>query len=274
MLNFSEDEAIEILKTQGNLVATSEDPINLVIKYEPNLSVDTGYLYTMVEDLEDEGFETICVIQDYLKRIRSVDGSFGGDLRQQLGAVINEFKIFCTLKDIPLITASQLNREATKHIDEGRTKNQADLVRLLGRSNVGESNLILENSDWVGLIAPEYDVDGNKYLGIQQVKSRYFIPGNFNCAYMPYVNGTIKFIEDYFSPVPVHKTTMRKNIEYNNGIGNSTSAVNEIKEFTEFNDVKLPTNGPNLFLNASAVATYNMIMMNKNKMKQMIKYVG
>ena len=198
MLNYNEDEAVEILKTQGNLHVSDDDPIDLIIKYKPNLSVDTSYLYTMVEDLEDEGYETICVLQDYLKRIRSVDGMFGGDLRLQLGAIVNEFKIFATLKGIPVITASQLNRDATAHIDEARVKNKADLVRLLGRSNVGESNLILENSDWIALIAPEYDRDGNKYLGIQRVKTRYYIPNNMHTAFIPYINGTIKFVEDLY----------------------------------------------------------------------------
>lgn len=261
MLNYSEDEALEILKTQGNLHVSTDDPIDLIIKYKPNLSVDTSYLYTMVEDLEDEGYETICVIQDYLKRIRSVDGTFGGDLRLQLGAIINEYKIFATLKGIPVITASQLNRDATQHVDEGRAKNKADLVRLLGRSNVGESNLILENSDWIGLIAPEYDRDGNKYLGMQRVKSRYFIPGDISTAFIPYIAGTIKFVEDFYSQIPVHKLTLRP--EMDNGINNNNSngIINDIKEFTEINNVKLPTNdNTNMFINATSMVAYNMIL--------------
>ena len=161
MINYTEDQALDILRTEGCLKVDSADPVNIFIIYQPNLSKDTSYLYDMVEDLEDEGYETICVLQDYIKRIRSADGNFGGDLRLQLGAVINEFRVFATLKDIPVITASQLNREATRHIDEGRQLNKGDLVRLLGRSNIGESNLILENSDWVAMIAPEYDSDGN-----------------------------------------------------------------------------------------------------------------
>lgn len=260
MLNYTEDEAIEILKTQGQLHVSQDDPIDLRVIFQPNLSVDTSYMYTMVEDLEDEGYETICVIQDYLKRIRSVDGNFGGDLRAQLGAIVNEFKIFATLKGIPVITASQLNRDATQHVDEGRAKNKADLVRLLGRSNVGESNLILENSDWIGLIAPEYDIDGNKYLGMQRVKSRYFIPDNITTVFIPYINGTIKFVEDFYSQVPVHKITLRPDM--NNGIENKNKGiVNDIKEFTEVNNVKLPTdNQTNMFMNASAVVTYNMAL--------------
>lgn len=258
MLNYTEDEAIEILKTQGQLHVSQDDPIDLRVIFKPNLSVDTSYLYTIVEDLEDEGYETICVLQDYLKRIRSVDGSFGGDLRLQLGAIINEFKIFATLKSIPVITASQLNRDATQHVDEGRAKNKADLVRLLGRSNVGESNLILENSDWIGLIAPEYDTDGNKYLGMQRVKSRYFISDSVTTIFIPYISGTVKFVEDFYSQVPVHKVTLRPDM--NNGIENKNKGIiNDIKEFTEINNVKLPTdNQTNMFMNASSIVAFNM----------------
>ena len=258
MLNYTEDEAIEILKTQGQLHVSQDDPIDLRVIFKPNLSVDTSYLYTIVEDLEDEGYETICVLQDYLKRIRSVDGSFGGDLRLQLGAIINEFKIFATLKSIPVITASQLNRDATQHVDEGRAKNKADLVRLLGRSNVGESNLILENSDWIGLIAPEYDTDGNKYLGMQRVKSRYFISDSVTTIFIPYISGTVKFVEDFYSQVPVHKVTLRPDM--NNGIENKNKGIiNDIKEFTEINNVKLPTDTQtNMFMNASSIVAFNM----------------
>lgn len=255
MLNYTLDDAIDILKNQGNLRLSSDDPIDIIIKFKPNLSVDTSYLYTLTEDLEDEGYEVICILQDYMKRIRSVEGMFGGDLRLQLGAVVNEFKTFATLKNIPVITASQLNRTATSSIDEARIKNKADLVRLIGRANVGESNLILENSDWICLIAPEYDKDGNKYLGIQRVKSRYYINNDLYTCYLPYVDKTIKFVEDIFSPVPVHKITMRDPVELN-GINSGNGTIGKI---VEFNDVKLPSDDiENMFANASGFASRNL----------------
>ena len=255
MLNYSLEDAIDILKSQGNLRMTTDDPIDIVIKFKPNLSVDTGYLYTLTEDLEDEGYEVICILQDYMKRIRSVEGAFGGDLRLQLGAVINEFKTFATIKNIPVITASQLNRTATSSIDEARIKNRADLVRLIGRANVGESNLILENSDWICLIAPEYDKEGNKYLGIQRVKSRYYINNDLYTCYLPYVNKSIKFVEDVHSPIPVHKISMRDPVELN-GVNSGNGTVGKI---VEFNDVKLPSDDVgNMFANASGFASRNL----------------
>lgn len=271
MLNYSEDEAINILKNQGNLHLSTDDPIDIIIKFKPNLSVDTSYLYTLTEDLEDDGYEVICVIQDYMKRIRSVDGMFGGDIRLQLGSVVNEFKTFATLKNIPVITASQLNRTATSSVDEARIKNKADLVRLIGRANVGESNLILENSDWICLIAPEYDKDKNKYLGIQRVKSRYYIKNDLHTCYLPYINGTIKFVEDLYSPIPVHKVTMREQIELNNGVNNNGT----VGKIIEFNDVKLPDDGaPNMFSNASSFVSMNMAMCLLSNQKIMCKTVS
>lgn len=274
MLNYTLEDAIDILKTQGNLRLSSDDPIDIIIKFKPNLSVDTSYLYTLTEDLEDEGYEVICVLQDYMKRIRSVEGMFGGDLRLQLGAVVNEFKTFATLKNIPVITASQLNRIATSSIDEARIKNKADLVRLIGRANVGESNLILENSDWICLIAPEYDKNGNKYLGIQRVKSRYYINNDLHTCYLPYVGKTIKFVEDVLSSVPVHKITMRDPIELN-GINSGNGIVGKI---IEFNDIKLPSDDTqNMFANASGFATMNYTYFNMHNYynkKEMCKIVS
>jgi hypothetical protein len=213
--------------------------------------VDTSYLYTIVQDLEDEGYEVICVLHDYLKRIRSVDGMFGGDLRQQLGAVVNEFKVFATIKNIPVITASQLNRTATNSVDQARIKNEADLVRLIGRGNVGESNLILENSDWIALIAPEVDTRNNntKYLGVQRVKSRYFIPNDFYCAYLPYKAGTIKLIEDIHSAMPVHKLSLKPEPQ-SKKMMQAQGMVGQVKDF----EPVLPSDGEfNMFSSSSAI---------------------
>ena len=259
MTDFTEEEAIRKFQENG-LTINDQDPIDLIIKFRPNLSEDSSYLYTILDDLEDQGYEVICMLQDYLKRIRSVEGSFGGDLRLQLGSIVNEFKTFATLKNIPVITASQLNRTATNNIDTARTKNKQDLVRILGRSNVGESNLILENADWVALIAPEFDsYTKQRYLGIQVVKSRYYIPNDTHYAYLPYINETIKFVEDFGLTVPVHKTSLKSDEELNMNAGVTSGLVGGIppvKTFTQLEEGKLDSTIDNIFDNASMVARH------------------
>lgn len=247
MSDYSVDELIMKLKTEGELYMNSASPIDLIMVYKPGMSVDTSYLYTLSEDLEDKGYEPIAFVIDYIKRIRSVlDNS---DTRIWLGNVINEFKVFAATKDLVVITASQLNRDATSHIDESRKANKADLVRMLGRSQIGESMLILENLDGAFLIAPEWTPDGKKYLGFQRIKKRYKA-SDLTFLYYPYQN-EIKLLEDLNALEPVYKTTMKdvpQNFNNLNHINNSR--INEVKDI---NDVKLlkPKTSNNIFLSGS-----------------------
>ena len=84
---------------------------------------------------------------------------------------------------------------------------------------------------------------------------------------MPYVHGTIKFIEDAFAPMPVHRTTMREEMELNGVNNNAKGLINDIKEFTEVNNVKLPKDGPNLFMNANAIVAHNISYINAGNNK-------
>ena len=93
---------------------------------------------------------------------------------------------------------------------------------------------------------------------MQRVKSRYFISDSITTILIPYISGTVKFVEDFYSQVPVHKVTLRPDM--NNGIENKNKGIiNDIKEFTEINNVKLPTdNQTNMFMNASSIVAFNM----------------
>jgi hypothetical protein len=196
----------------------------------------------MVENLEDQGKETVAVILDYIKRIKSAEDN--SDMRIALGNVINELKVFANLKDLAVITASQLNRDATTHIDESRKSNQHDLVRRLGRSQIGESLLILENIDGSFMITPEYDDNGVKYLGIQRVKNRYKAT-NRTYLYYPY-RGQIKLVEDYNAIEPVYRSTMKDTpTNYNN-----LNRLNEVKDINEVKLLKTPSS-ENIYLSGS-----------------------
>lgn len=250
MTKFKPDEVINMLRTEGELYLTDESPIDIIIKYVPDKSVDTSYLYTMVEDLEDEGYEVICLIQDHIKRIRSCYPS--SDIRLELGAIVNEFKVFASIKDIPVITNSHLNRDAAKTIEEGSRANKADLTRMLGRSNIGESMLMLDNLDCAFIINTAYDAQANKYMAFKRIKIRYkathrdylnqpFIPGN-----------DIKLVEDFYAPVPVFKDSLQTSVEesnlYNNGLNNSRSKYqNNIKDIDEVLSSKNIEDDTNIF---------------------------
>ena len=50
MRDFSAEEIEQLLRANGELYLTGDNPIDLIIKYMPNRSVDTSYLYTLCED--------------------------------------------------------------------------------------------------------------------------------------------------------------------------------------------------------------------------------
>jgi hypothetical protein len=199
------DEVKRRMKEDGELYLSDDNPIDIIIKYMPSGGVDTSYMYSLVEELEDEGYETIAFIQDHLKKIRSANYR-NADLRIELGEVINEFKSFAIAKDIPVFTCSHLNRDACSKMEMATQSSKADVTRMLGKSNMGESLLILDNIDFGFMINVEYDVNGNKYLCVWTQKKRDYTPIDY--VVLPFGKNGIKLEEDFYLDKPLFKDSI------------------------------------------------------------------
>lgn len=210
--DFDRKLSLEELTAQfknNGFAVTDDDPIDIVIKYIPANTVDTDYVYALYDELADSNKEVICMVQDYIKRIKCRDFEvLGKDPYMALGSVVDEFKQFAIDKDIPVITASQLNREAAKAIDEGRKISRNNLVECVGRNNIGESIKILENIDSGIIIIPERDAADNPYMGFSLIKSRYGTnaPKRFYHPFNP--EKPVELICDEGCTNPVHRLTM------------------------------------------------------------------
>lgn len=216
---FSVEQIIEILSGKG-LCVTPDNPINIVVKYKANLSVSTSYYYELYDELLMNGMEMIALVHDYTKRIKSAFNSYNSDERLRLGAVINEDKAFAISKNIPVITASQFNRDGIKIVEEARANNMCNIVSKLNRANVGESALIIENSDGAYAIAYEYKYNQNgdrhKWMGFKNLKSRSSTDDTIDTLYIPYSNhSSIKLQEDLYTNYDCSRLNM-----IDNGIGN------------------------------------------------------
>ncbi len=205
MADYNVEEVIRILRQNGQLVLNDDSPIDIVIKYKPNKSVDTSFMYTLCDNLSDDGYEVICFIQDHVKRIRSIYGS--PDLRIELGDIVNEMKAFAAEKDIPVISVSHLNRDAIRVIEDGASKGaNADITRKLGMSNIGESILMADNLDCGIIINLDFDAEGNRYLCYSLVKMRDKVKRDYICQ--PFVFGsTIRLVEDV-GALPMFKESL------------------------------------------------------------------
>lgn len=208
-------EVIKEFEERGFEYGKAENKISIVIKYKPANSADTTYLRKIVDELADEGFETIAFLQDYLGRILPESKSY--DSYQDLGRVMDDFKVFATEYDIPVITAAQLNRDAIRTIEEGRNSGKIDLIRRLNRSNIGESIKIDQNLDCSFIILKETDDDGNRFMGFKLVKNRYH-QGNMNYMYQPFNCNSKGFVQDFDQMAPAFKLTLARDKEEMNRI--------------------------------------------------------
>ena len=234
MKNYTVEEVIRIIKEDGELFLSDDSPIKILIKYKANRSADTSYLYTLVEDLEDEGYETICLIQDHLKRLRSAFPQ--KEERFELGEIVNEMKVFAQIKDIPVNTNSHLNREAAKIVDEQGRTTKADLTRFMGRGNIGESMLILDNIDFAFIVNAEYDTSDKKYMVFSRIKNRDRASDRkYICQ--PFVEGnSIRLMVDEDKDIPVFRETLKDSVDEifkNNNLNKSNRTQNTIPEIAE-----------------------------------------
>ena len=257
------ETAIKMFKKDGEMYIADDNPIDIIVKFVPNRSVDTSYLYTLAEDLEDEGYEMICLIQDHVKRIRSIERT--PDIRIELGNVINEFKTFAMLKDCVVITNGHLNREAAKSIDDGNRTNKGDLIRMIGRANISESMLMIDNLDVGIVIQQEYDEKGNKYMGFKRIKERIKCNPNFNIVYQMFKSpDSLELIEDLDKRVPLHKDTLKGDVNLIN-----------LNKMAEENKYKVLEDNNSIFDEEFNIIDYknNIKTGNNNRKKHILNYV-
>ena len=245
------DDVLDILINKGQLALTDDNPIDIVIKYKPNRSVATDYLYALHDELEDSGYEPICLVQDHVKRIRSIDNE--KDIRLELGNIVNELKVFASLKDIPVISNSHLNRDGASVIENGSHTSKADITRMLGKSAVGESLLLIDNLDMGIVINKEWDRDNNMYMVFSVIKKRVKTMRDYIAQ--PFVQGSeIRLVEDVGMPVPVFRESLR-------AMGNLMHSDNSIRPSTYSNiigsDDMFKMDDSNIFAGGSSYSSDN-----------------
>lgn len=198
---FSDEEVLKMFQEAG--LNMEDSNINLRIMYRPNKSISTDDLYDIIDTIHDEGEEVIAVVHDYTKRILPSNPT--NDMRIDLGAVVDEETVIAKTYHIPFITAGQLNRAGAATIEEALQRGKEDVGKLLNSTNVGESFLMIENTDWAGIINREYKETSNTtYMTFKEIKARSKKKGNEITYFaQPFEKGnSIKLVEDFNFKAP------------------------------------------------------------------------
>ena len=150
IVRMSPEEAMQVLKENGHYRFSDTEGITIEFRYYRNMEINTGDIYTIINELHDEGFEVIALVLDYIARIGSVSNA--QEERFRLANVAKELKGIATYYSIPVITAQQVNREGNGIIDAAMRDDKADLAKFLGTTAVSESYGLIVEADWVALV--------------------------------------------------------------------------------------------------------------------------
>jgi hypothetical protein len=183
IVDYDEQEALRIIREE--IIGDSE--VDFFIKYRPNKTISTTDLDAMCDDLELEGFEVVTLIQDYTKRIRSAN--YNPDIRLELGNVVDDFTVIAKSRNIPVVSAGQLNREAYRILENALQKGRTNIGKDLNASHVGESALMIENTDYGIIVNKEEDLTTKEeFLTFKLIASRAKKPKVTYFAH-PFENG-------------------------------------------------------------------------------------
>jgi len=226
--NFKPKDIMEILKKGGFCSVQDDLDIDIEFRYYGNMDIGVPDIRGIVEELDNSGREVIIILQDYIERLRPP--FMGTDKRhQQLSDVSNQLHDLAIELDIPIITASQFNKEGVNIIEESRERGNSDIGKRVGSGNISESFGMLKNFDMNIGIVIEYDPREQRfYLSFRKLKWRGDDSNTIDYFLQPfmYKNSKIRLQDDIYTE-PVYRLSMIDEIA-----ADIHEDINEIKEIT------------------------------------------
>lgn len=186
-------------------------PIKLDILYRENDTLNCNDIDELIEDYSLRGKEVIMVVIDYIGRMRANLNIYNTpDLRIKYGAISDDMCELSKSRNIPILTAGQINREGEKKIDNMVEKNKAGQVNAIGRGDTSESRKLLENVDTAFAVHMEKLEDGKWVLGIKDLKHRDDTDTTVGQFYIRFEeNSTMRLVEDINSTEELHLSEIK-----------------------------------------------------------------
>ena len=190
-----------------------ENPIDISMVHVDARSMSVDDIDRTIELVEEEGYKVICVEVDYLGLLKPRAEDMGKDNRLQLKNIADDLLSLAKNRNIPVITAHQLNRSGGAVLTNLKMQGGANAISQMTNEYVGESYGIEQAVSWSMFIDIEIH-DGKKYLTCKRNKCRY--QGKYGMEYFVYeIKEGIIIEDDIYLPKPLHYDSI-PNTEVNN----------------------------------------------------------
>ena len=168
----SVEEVAEILRDNGKFVFTSEDGIDIEMRYYSDLEINCSDIRVLIHDLRNQGKKVIALILDYILKLDSIKEHYG-DEKTRLSYAGRELRSVAQEFDIPVITAMQLNREGNGILESSMQENKEDIGRFIGNQYVGQCWDLIQEATWVCFVNLEMQKSTGKwFLSFKRTKIR------------------------------------------------------------------------------------------------------
>ena len=225
--NFTPKQIMDILNKGGFRVVDDDEEIDIEFRYYGYMDLGVPDLKGIVEELDNSGREVVCILQDYIERLRPPN--MQADRRVQLNDCSNQLHDLAVELDIPIITGSQFNREGVAAIEDARMADKHDIGKKVGTKDISESFGMLKNFDVNISIVIEYDSQERRFwLSFRRLKFRGDDTNRIDYFLQPFVgeNSKIQLMED-IDGAPVYRRSMVEEME-----GNLIDEANTVQKRT------------------------------------------
>ena len=152
-------------------VDKDENPIDISMLHIDARSLSVDDIDTNIDMLEEEGYHVIAAVADYIGLIKPREEDMGKENRIQLKNIADDLLSLAKNRNIPVITAHQLNRSGGAILTNTKMQGGSNAVMQMSSEFVGESYGIEQAASWSMFIDVETH-DGKKYLTCKRGKAR------------------------------------------------------------------------------------------------------
>lgn len=156
----------------GNSNGEEENPIDISFLHVDARSLSVDEIDVIIENLEEEGYRVIACVVDYLGLIKPRMEDMGKDNRLQLKNIADDLLSLAKNRDIPVITAHQINRSGGAVLTNLKNQGGVNAISQMTNEFIGESYGIEQAVSWSAFI--DIEIHGeDRWLMFKRNKSRY-----------------------------------------------------------------------------------------------------